>query len=131
MSVSDYTADAFYFLITGGPLLLLGLIVLIVIQSPRLRKKLDHLLFNSNNFNELELAAYNQFPLVMWKVLAYVRAIVFPKSMRRRFGDLDVTNHVSTIDKFLAYLTIIIITLFMFSFINAISSVIFLYFSNQ
>jgi len=131
MSVSDYTADAFYFLITCGPLLLLGLIVLIVVQSPRLRKKLDHLLFNSSNFNELELAAYNQFPLVMWKVLAYVRAIVFPKSMRRRFGDLDITSHVSTIDIFLAYLTIIIITLFILTFINAISSVIFLYFSNQ
>jgi len=131
MSISDYTADAFLLLITGGPLILAGLIVLIVIQSPRLKKKLDHLLFNSNHFNELELAAYNQFPLVMWKVLAYVRAIVFPKSMRKRFGDLNVPDYVSVLDKFLAYLTIIIITLFIITFINAISSVIFLYFSNQ
>jgi len=131
MSVSDYTADAFYLLITGGPLILLGLIALIIIQSSRLKKRLDHLLFNSNHFNELELVAYNQFPLVMWKVLAYVRAIVFPKSMRKRFGDVDITSHVSTIDIFLAYLTIIIITLFILTFINAISSVILLYFSNQ
>jgi len=131
MSISDYTADAFLFLITGGPLILLGLILLIIVQSTRLNKKLDHLLFNPNHFNELELATYNQFPLIIWKVLAYVRAIVFPKTMSKRFGDIIVPNHVSTLDKLLAYLTIIIIALFIVTLLNAVTSVILLYLSNQ
>jgi len=130
MISSSYTADAFLLLMTAGPLMLLALIVLIAIQSYRFKRKLDHLLFNSNHFNDRELATYNEFPSVIWKVLAYVRAIVFPKTMIKRFGDLFVPDHVSTLDKFLANLTIFISTFFIIILINAIGSVILQYFSN-
>ena len=130
MTISDYTADAFLFLITGGPIIIISLITLIIIQNIRLSKKLDSHLFNAKNFNELELAAYNQFPLVTWKVLAYVRAIVFPKTMIKRFGNFIVADHVSKLDLFIAYITVLVITLFIVTILNAITSFIILYLSN-
>lgn len=130
MNISEYTANAFLFLITGGPIIIISIIILIIIQSLRLNKKLDPYLFNSKNFNELELTIYNQFPLVTWKVLAYVRAIVFPKTMIKRFGSFDVKYHVTKLDIFTAYLTILAIAIFIITIINAITSVIMLYLSN-
>lgn len=131
MTISDYTADAFILLIFGGSVILFTFIVLIIIQNKTLSHKLDKLFFTSSYFNSFELAAYSHFPLFIWKVLAYIRAITFPKSMKKRFGENKVTKYISTSDVINAYITLVTVAFLVFTVLNALASVTVLYFTNQ
>ena len=63
----------------------LGLIPLLFIQTFIYKRIFDSTYFNNNHFSLSEIAMFNSFPLHFIKTLAYVRAIVFPKTMRKRF----------------------------------------------
>lgn len=60
--------------------------LLFVLHFP-FKKYLDPIYFNENHFSLYELLTYKSFPLVYIKVLTYIRAIVLPITMRKRFND--------------------------------------------
>lgn len=62
-----------------------GLIPLLFIQTFIYKRIFDSTYFNNNHFSLAEIAMFNSFPLHFIKTLAYIRAIVFPKTMRKRF----------------------------------------------
>ena len=64
---------------------IVGLIPLLFIQTFIYKKLFDTTYFNKNHFSLSELVMFNSFPLHFIKTLAYVRAIVFPKTMKKRF----------------------------------------------
>ena len=108
--------DTFYYIssmvFVFGTLISMVLIVLItLIQLNALTKKLDPILFNRNHFNDFELHKFSVFPLSIFKIIAYQRAIILPFSMRRRFGYLDIRSHINIFDYILS---LIVITLLFF-----------------
>lgn len=104
----------------------LGLLPLLIIQTQIFKKTLDPIYFNSNYFNEYELNIFDSFPLIFMKTLAYVRAIIFPQTMRKRFT-LNILNRKDYPFLYLlALLTIIILIICTVILINtAISAAIF------
>jgi len=101
------------------------LIPLLFVLHFAFKKHLDSAYFNENHFSLYELSIYKSFPLVYIKVLAYIRAIVLPETMRKRFKDniLVKKDHpmiysLSFISiLILAYSTIVLVNTFIFSVI--------------
>ncbi|MCW8987754.1 MAG: hypothetical protein OQK75_08830 [Gammaproteobacteria bacterium] len=88
---------------------IVGLMPLLFIQTFIYKKIFDATYFNNNHFSLNEIAMFNSFPLYFIKTLAYVRAIVFPKTMRKRFKNniLNIKDHPFIYS--LAFLTILIL----------------------
>jgi len=88
---------------------IVGLIPLLFIQTFIYKKMFDSTYFNKNYFSLNELAMFNSFPLHFIKTLAYVRAIVFPKTMRKRFESKRLEPKEKPFIYFLAWMTIAIL----------------------
>jgi len=86
-----------------------GLIPLLFIQTSIYKKLFDATYFNSNHFSLSELAMLNSFPLHFIKTLTYVRAIVFPRTMKKRFKENILQIKDNPVTYSLALLTILIL----------------------
>jgi len=121
-----YFQITFILIMSMAVIVFLGLLPLLIIQTQIFKKTLDPIYFNSNYFNEYELNIFDSFPLIFMKTLAYVRAIIFPQTMRKRFT-LNILNRKDYPFLYLlALLTIIILIICTVILINtAISAAIF------
>ena len=61
------------------------LVPLLFIQHMLHKKIFDPVYFNSNFYSSYELSIFSIFPLIFIKTLGYIKAIVFPNKMRRKF----------------------------------------------
>ncbi len=61
------------------------LIPLLFIQHKLHKKIFDPIYFNNNYYSSYELSIFSTFPLMFIKTLGYIKAIVFPNKMRRKF----------------------------------------------
>jgi len=97
---------------------IVGLIPLLFIQTLIYKKIFDSTYFNENHFSLNELAMFNSFPLYFIKTLAYVRAIVFPKTMRKRFESKILNPKEKPLIYFLAWMTIAILIIGSVAIVN-------------
>jgi len=65
--------------------IILGFLPLLIIQSFIFKKILDPAYLNTNHFSLYEVSIFDSLPLSLIKTLAYIRAIVFPSTMKKRF----------------------------------------------
>ena len=88
---------------------IVGLIPLLFIQTFIYKRIFDSTYFNNNHFSLNELAMFNSFPLHFIKTLAYVRAIVLPKTMKKRFKTKILNQKERPFIYFIAWITMLII----------------------
>lgn len=90
---------------------IVGFIPLLLIQHFIHKKILDPIFFNSKHYSSYELEIFTSFPLLLVKTIGYIKAIVFPSTMRRKFESniLIPKNHPTTF--VLAWVTMIFLIL--------------------
>ena len=121
--LDSYINFSTYLFISMGIGIFCILIPLLFVLYFNFKKHLDPIYFNENHFSMYELLIYKSFPLSYIKVLTYIRAIVLPKTMRKRFKDnifarkdhpvAYTLSFISII--ILAYSTIVLVNTFVFS----------------
>jgi len=94
------------------------------------KNKLDPLYFNEEHFSTYELSIYNSFPLLLIKVIAYIRAITLPGTMRKRFEQNILQPKENPATYVLSLISIFIIAYCALVLINTVIMGIFFY-SNQ
>jgi len=128
MTLDDYLVGSLlYFIYYGVPLSVL-MMVLVVMQTWTLSRRLDEHLFNEQYFTPQEMIMFSYFPLSLLKTLGYIRLITFPNSLRKRFGVATARDKINLFDLFLSYLvialmivcTIFILNLFIAGIVNYI-----------
>ncbi len=62
-----------------------GFLPLLIIQYFIYKKIFDPIYYNSKHYTAYELSIFNSFPLYFIKTIGYIKAIVFPGTMRRKF----------------------------------------------
>ena len=84
--------------------------VLLLIQYYIHKKILDPTYYNTNHFTAGELVIFSSgFFFYLYKTLAYVRAIVLPKTMRKRFEEDILTFKDHPVIYLLACFTMLLI----------------------
>lgn len=106
---------------------IVGFLPLLVIQHFIHKKILDPVYFNSKHYTEYELNIFSSFPLLFIKTLGYIKAIVFPDTMRKKFKTNVLKPTDNPITYFLAWLTMFILILGFLILINTAISAIFHY----
>jgi len=106
---------------------IVGLIPLLLIQHFLHKAKLDPTYFNGNHFSKYELEIYTSFPLLLVKTIGYIKAVVFPETMRRKFKENIIKPKDEPLIFTLAWLTMIIIILSGIILINTAISAFFHY----
>ena len=96
------------------------IIFLLGLQTFIYKKILDPFYFNDAHFNYYELSIFNSFPLFFMKTLAYIRAIVLPKTMLKRFNNPILIKDKIPVVYYLALLTMILIIITGVIFINSV-----------
>ena len=92
-----------------GVAIFIVLFPLLLAQHFIYKKLLDPHYFNNNHFSLYELSIYNSFPLFLIKTITYIRAIVFPKTMLKRFKTKIIDSRENRAAYFLAWLAMLII----------------------
>ena len=85
--LDNYIYLSTYLFIAMGIALIIIFAPLLVILHFSYKKHLDPNYFNEKHFSFYELGIFQSFPLVYLKILTYIRAIVLPGTMRRRFSE--------------------------------------------
>ena len=85
------------------------LLPMLFIQHIIHKKILDPTYFNSKHYSSYELAIFDSFPLFFIKTIGYVKAIVFPGSMRRKFKEDILNSKEHPVIYLIALLTMLII----------------------
>lgn len=85
------------------------LIPLLFIQHLVYKKVLDPTYFNKKHYSDYEIAIFDSFPLFLIKTLGYIKAIVFPKTMRRKFENDILNPKDNPVIYVLAWITMLII----------------------
>ena len=83
--IDTYIKVSFILLMTISIVGIAGFIPLLIVQHFIHKKILDPIYFNNKHYSEYELNIFSTFPLLLIKTLGYVKAIVFPKTMRKKF----------------------------------------------
>lgn len=125
-----YFQITFILIMSMAAITIVALVPLLFFQTLIYKKILDPIYFNSNHFNEYELNIFDSFPLCFMKTLAYVRAIVFPKTMRKRFNNTILTARDNPFLYLLALLTMLVIIICGVILINTAISAILFYSNN-
>jgi len=107
--IDAYIKISFILLMVMSVIGIVGFIPLLIIQYFIHKKILDPTYFNSKHYSEYELSIFRSFPLLLIKTLGYIKAIVFPKTMRRKFENNILIPRENPITYFLAWLTMIIL----------------------
>ena len=85
------------------------IIPLLLIQHFIYKRILDPTYFNSKYYSAYELAIFGSFPLFLIKTIGYIKAIVFPKTMRRKFKNNILKPKENPVVFLLAWATMLII----------------------
>lgn len=85
------------------------LMPLLFIQHALHKKLFDHIYFNSKYYTEYELGIFSSFPLLFIKTLGYIKAIIFPDKMRRKFKNNILKPKEHPITYALALTTVLIL----------------------
>ena len=82
-----YYKLSFILIMSMSVAIIVAFIPLLFIQHFIHKKIFDPIYFNSNHYSAYELGIFISFPLFLVKTLSYIKAIVFPNTMRRKFKD--------------------------------------------
>jgi len=107
--IDTYIKISFILLMVISVIGIVGLIPLLLIQHFIHKKILDPIYFNNKHYSPYELNIFTTFPLLLVKTLGYIKAIVFPNTMRRKFKKNILTPKTNPITYLLAWLTMIIL----------------------
>lgn len=107
--IEEYIKFSFLLFMGMSVVAIIGFIPLLLIQHFIHKKILDPIYFNSKHYSDYELSIFTSFPLLLVKTLGYIKAIVFPNTMRRKFENNILTPKENPITYILAWLTMIII----------------------
>lgn len=107
---------------------LVGLIPLLLIQHFLHKRKLDPIYFNSKHYSNYELQIFASFPLLLVKTIGYIKAIVLPNTMRRKFKVNIINSKDEPVIFFLAWLTMMLIIFCAIVLLNTAVSAFFHYF---
>ena len=107
--IDTYYKLSFILIMAMSAMAIIGLAPLLFIQSFIYKRIFDSTYFNNNHFSLEELAMYGSFPLYFIKTLAYVRAMVFPNTMKKRFKTRILNPKEKPIIYLLSLVTILII----------------------
>jgi len=88
---------------------IVGFIPLLLIQHFIHKKIFDPIYFNSNHYSDYELGIFNSFPLLLIKTIGYIKAIIFPSTMRRKFKENILKPRENPVVYLLALITILIL----------------------
>ncbi len=97
---------------------LIVLLLLLLVQHYIYKNIFDPIYFNRNHYSEYELSIFDSFPLLLIKTLGYIKAIVFPSTMRRKFKNNILNQKEHRVIYFLAWTSMLIIIYFGFIIIN-------------
>lgn len=86
---------------------IVGFIPLLLVQHFIHKKTLDPIYFNNEYYSDYELEIFTSFPLLLIKTLGYIKAIVFPKTMRRKFKNNILIPKENPITYLLAWITML------------------------
>ena len=126
--LDSYIQISFILLMTLVAIGLVGLIPLLLIQHFLHKTKLDPTYFNSKHYSNYELQIFTSFPLLLVKTIGYIKAIVFPYTMRNKFKENIINSRDEPVIFFLAWLTMILIIYCVIVLINTAISAFFHYF---
>ncbi|MCK4865617.1 MAG: hypothetical protein KAT06_09310 [Gammaproteobacteria bacterium] len=107
--IEEYIKLSFLFFMGMSIVAIIGFIPLLLIQHFIHKKILDPIYFNSKYYSDYELNIFNSFPLLLVKTIGYIKAIVSPNTMQRKFEKNILTPKENPITYILAWLTMIII----------------------
>ena len=127
MLESYITISTILFIAMGASLAIL--IPLLFIQHFIYKKIFDPTFFNNKHYSAYELQIFTSFPLLLIKTLGYIKAIVFPDTMRRKFEKNIIKPKERPVIYLLAWLTMLIIIYYGLVLINTLIMAIF-YYSN-
>ena len=125
--IETYINISFILLMIMSIVGIIGIIPLLLIQYFIHKRILDPTYFNSNYYSDYELNIFTSFPLLLVKTLGYIKAIVFPNMMRRKFKDNILKPKENPITYFLALITILLLIAGAIIIINTGISAIFYY----
>ena len=126
--IDTYYKLSFILLMGMSAAVIVGLIPLLLIQSFIYKKVFDPTYLNTNHFSLYEVSIFDSLPLSLIKTLAYIRAIIFPKTMLKRFKTRILNPKDKPIVYFLALLTILLIVFCSLVLINTGIVGVFIYF---
>ncbi len=125
--LDSYIKLSFILIMTISIIGIFGLIPLLLIQHFLHKTKLDPTYFNSKYYSNYELQIFTSFPLHLIKTIGYIKAIIFPNTMRRKFKDNIIISRDEPLIFFLAWLTMIILIICGVVLINTAISAFFHY----
>ncbi len=125
--IDSYIRLSFILLMSISAIGIVVLIPLLYIQHLIHRKTLDPIYFNKKYYSDYELHIFKTFPLLLVKTLGYIKAITFPKAMRRKFKHNIIKPEDNILIATLAWLTILILIIGGLVLINTGISAIFHY----
>ena len=125
--IDTYIKISFILLMAMSVIGIIVFIPLLLIQHFIHKKYLDPIYFNSNHYSDYELVIFTSFPLLLIKTLGYIKAIVFPNTMRRKFKNNILTSKKHPIIFILAWITMIILICSVLIMINTAISAYFHY----
>jgi len=128
--IDSYIKISFVFLMAISIIGIVGFIPLLVIQYFIHKKILDPVYFNNKHYSEYELSIFSSFPLFLIKTLGYIKAIVFPKLMRKKFKTNILNPKENPITYLLALITMLVLIVGFFILINTAISAYFHYANN-
>lgn len=128
--IDSYIKISFILLMAISVVGIAGFLPLLLIQHFIHKKILDPILFNSKHYSEYELSIFSSFPLFLIKTLGYIKAIVFPNSMRKKFKQNILNPKNNPITYLLAWLTMLILIAGILILINTAISAFFHYTNN-
>ena len=116
--IDTYIKISFILLMAISVIGIVGFIPLFLIQHFIHKKILDPVYFNNKHYSEYELSIFTTFPLLLIKTLGYIKAIVFPKLMRKKFKTNILNPKDNPMTYLLAWLTMLILIVGFLIFIN-------------
>ncbi len=84
------------------------------------KNHLDAVYFNENHFSLYELSIFKSFPLTYIKIITYIRAIVLPNTMRKRFKENILIYREHPVIYILSFISIIILSYSALVLINTV-----------
>jgi len=107
--IETYIRISFILLMAISVIGIIGFIPLLLIQYFMHKKILDPIYFNGKHYSDYELNIFTTFPLLLIKTLGYIKAIVFPNTMRKKFKSNILNPKENPITYLLAWLTMVIL----------------------
>jgi len=107
--LDTYFKLSFILIMAMSAIAIVVFIPLLLIQHFIHKKIFDPIYFNSKHYSSYELQIFTSFPLFLVKTIGYIKAIVFPNTMRRKFKNNILNSKDRPIVYFLALLTILIL----------------------